>query len=52
MMEFVKAIHCPVARENGTNSFIPTYKGLRMFWLHFLLLHFSYGLELFEIHQW
>ncbi len=25
MMEFVKAIHCPVARENGTNSFIPTY---------------------------
>ena len=25
MMEFVKAIHCPVARESGTNSFIPTY---------------------------
>lgn len=25
MMEFVKAIHCPTARENGTNSFIPTY---------------------------
>lgn len=25
MMEFVKAIHCPIARENGTNSFIPTY---------------------------
>lgn len=25
MMEFVKAIHCPVARETGTNSFIPTY---------------------------
>ncbi|MDE6881845.1 MAG: glycosyltransferase [Lachnospiraceae bacterium] len=25
MMEFVKAIHCPVARENGTNSFLPTY---------------------------
>lgn len=25
MMEFVKAIHCPVAREAGTNSFIPTY---------------------------
>ena len=25
MMEFVKAIHCPVAREKGTNSFIPTY---------------------------
>lgn len=25
MMEFIKAIHCPVARENGTNSFIPTY---------------------------
>lgn len=25
MMEFVKAIHCPVARENGTNTFIPTY---------------------------
>lgn len=23
--EFVKAIHCPVARENGTNSFLPTY---------------------------
>ena len=25
MMEFVKAIHCPAAREHGTNSFIPTY---------------------------
>ena len=25
MMEFVKAIHCPVTRETGTNSFIPTY---------------------------
>lgn len=25
MMEFVKAIHCHTARENGTNSFIPTY---------------------------
>ncbi len=25
MMEFVKAIHCPVAREKGVNSFIPTY---------------------------
>lgn len=25
MMEFVKAIHCPTAREVGTNSFIPTY---------------------------
>lgn len=25
MMEFVKAIHCPVARESGTNTFIPTY---------------------------
>lgn len=25
MMEFVKAIHCPIAKENGTNSFIPTY---------------------------
>lgn len=25
MMEFVKAIHCPIARENGTNTFIPTY---------------------------
>lgn len=25
MMEFVKAIHCPVARETGTNSFIPIY---------------------------
>lgn len=25
MMEFVKAIHCPVARETGTDSFIPTY---------------------------
>lgn len=25
MMEFVKAIHCPVARENGVNSFLPTY---------------------------
>ncbi len=25
MMEFIKAIHCPVARETGTNSFIPTY---------------------------
>ena len=25
MMEFVKAIHCPVARENGTNSFLPSY---------------------------
>ncbi len=25
MMEFVKAIHCPLAREKGTNSFIPTY---------------------------
>lgn len=25
MMEFVKAIHCPIARESGTNTFIPTY---------------------------
>lgn len=25
MMEFVKAIHCPVVRETGTNTFIPTY---------------------------
>lgn len=25
MMEFVKAIHCPVARETGTNTYIPTY---------------------------
>lgn len=25
MMEFVKAVHCPVARENGTNSFICYY---------------------------
>lgn len=25
MMEYVKAIHCPVARQNGTNSFIPSY---------------------------
>lgn len=25
MMEFVKAVHCPVARENGTNSFISFY---------------------------
>jgi len=25
MMEFVKAVHCPVAREYGTNTFIPTY---------------------------
>lgn len=25
MMEFVKAIHCPVAHQTGTNSFIPTY---------------------------
>ncbi len=25
MMEFIKALHCPVARETGTNSFIPTY---------------------------
>lgn len=25
MMEFLKAIHCPIAKENGTNSFIPTY---------------------------
>ncbi len=25
MMEFVKAIHCPTARETGTNSYIPTY---------------------------
>lgn len=25
MMEFVKAIHCPVARESGTNTYIPTY---------------------------
>lgn len=25
MMEFLKAIHCPIAKENGSNSFIPTY---------------------------
>lgn len=25
MMEFLKALHCPVARETGTNSFIPSY---------------------------
>lgn len=25
LMEFVKAIHCPIARESGTNTFIPTY---------------------------
>lgn len=25
MMEYLKALHCPVARERGTNSFIPTY---------------------------